>query len=346
MKTTLLAVRLPPTMLADLHACPGIRDRFSILAIGQIDEARIRLAADGRAINYLQDWPHEGAAEATRALYRSIRDGCCVTHAIIAQPLHWYSTEARGGLLDGDGFFPRIFWLESYFDRAFLDEVGCPYTADNEVIRYASECIPREVRRRQRSKFDQPEALSPTELHELLGPSEYAVVIYGQVPGDMALADTSGGMPYDGWIDAIVRSNPETRFLFKHHPRARTELDAYPNLVEIGDYDTLSLLEAYPYAAAYSSTVIVEAVMRGAKVATGGHHALSGLVPRITRPEDATNLIPQLDCWAERPPNIPQIADRLSFLEHRYSMRLSDSDALVRLTVDPSRVLDFYRSRA
>ncbi len=346
MKTTLLAVRLPPTMLADLHACPGIRDRFNILAIGQHDEAEVRFAADGRAINYLRDWPHEGAREATHAVYRSVRDSCCVTHAIIAQPLHWYSDEARAGLLGGDASVPRIFWLESYFDRAFLDEVGCPYMADNEVIRYASQCVPREVRRRQRSKFDQPEALSPAELHELLAPPEYTVVIYGQVPGDMALAETSGGMTYEAWIDAIVRSNPETRFLFKHHPRARTELATYPNLVEIGDYDTLSLLEAYPYAAAYSSTVIVEAVMRGAKVATGGHHALAGLLPRITRPEDAANLIPQLDCWSERPPSIPGMAERLSFLEHRYSMRLSDPDALVRLTVDPSRVLDFYRSRA
>jgi hypothetical protein len=345
MKTTLLAVRLPPTMLADLHACPGIRDRFNILAIGQHDEAEIRFAADGKAINYLRDWPHEGAREATHALYRAIRDSCRVTHAIIAQPLHWYSNEARDGLLEGDAFFPRIFWLESYFERAFLDEVGCPYMADNEVVRYAHECISQPIRRRQRSKFDQPEALRPAELYELLGPTENAVVVYGQVPGDMALADTSGGMPYEDWIDAIVRSNPQTRFLFKHHPLMRTELAPRPNLVEIGDYDTLSLLEAYPLAAAYSSTVIVEAVMRGVKIATGGHHALAGLVPRITKAADAAHLIPQLDHW-EKALDMARIADRISFLEHRYSVRLSDPDALVRLTVDRSRVLDFYRSRA
>src|SRR5690606_30525248 len=51
MKPTLLAVRLSPAMIADLHDCPGLLDHFRVLAIGQRSEEDVRFAARGRPVN-------------------------------------------------------------------------------------------------------------------------------------------------------------------------------------------------------------------------------------------------------------------------------------------------------
>lgn len=341
MTSTLLAVRLPPRMLAELHSCPGIRDRFRIVAVGQHDEAAVRLAADGRAVNYMQDWPDDTNPDETFDLYAALATAARVSHAIVAQPLHWYSEAVAAGLTHS-AMGVRVFWLESYFDRATLDEVGAAYTPDNEFLRFEARCATLPVRRRAVSKFEQPASMSPAVLHEMFGDGPGVVPIFGQVPGDMALADSSGGLPYLEWIDAIVAGNPDVRFLFKHHPMARTDLPAYPNLFEV-DVDVLSLLAAYPMAAAYSSTVIREGVERGVRFATGGHHLLSGLTYRVTDRDRARDLVATLaECGTLPGP----LLRRLSFLEHRYALRLSDPDALVRLTVDPARVLDYYRGRA
>lgn len=343
MKSTLLAVRLPPRMLAELHDCPGILDRFRILAIGQHSEEEVRFAARGRPINYLQDWPDESDREATAALYRGLLASCNVSHAIIAQPLLWYSNVVDS-VLDDWRFGPRPvrrFWLEAYFDRAYLDELGALYTPENEVREFetaaAPEGFPRPV-----SKFEQPAARGAESLWSEFGGPERVVVVFGQVPDDMSLVIPDGELGYFEWLDAIFAGNPETPFLFKHHPKMRTALPAYPNVVEI-DVDVLSLTSAYRYAAAFSSTVIVEGCARGCLFATGGHHAMFGHTLPIRTRVDAPGLVGNL---AAVEPDDEAIVRRLGFLERCYSVRLSDPCVLDRLTIDRRHVVDWYAARA
>lgn len=345
-RSTLLAVRLPPRMLAELYDCPGILDNFRILAIGQHDESAVRLAAYGRPVNYLRDWPDEGEAWKTRNLYSGLVPACNVTHAIIAQPLQWYSIEvdAAFATFASGPHAVRRFWLESYFDRAYLDEVGALYMRDNEVRRYCYSVSPAAPIFRPVSKFSQPARVDPETIHAHFGPPSVTVVIFGQVPGDMALVD-GGGLPYAEWLDAIIASNPETRFLFKQHPFGRTELANYPNVTEV-DVDVLSLLDAYRYAAAYSSTVIAEGIARGVLFATGGNHAMFGHTLHIGARGHAGGLVEQLATFIPCYPDEEGARRRLGFLDRRYSLRLSDPCVLDRLTVDPARVVDWYEARA
>lgn len=350
---TLLAVRLPPRMLADLHRCPGILDRFRILAIGQHDEAEVRLHAGGMAINYLRDWPDETSEERTLDLYAAIARSCNVTHAIIAQPGHWYSSAVDGGFAVA-GVSARRFWLESYFDRATLDEIGGPYDRANEVTAYADVLRCERALLGPVSKFAQPVAISREEVRSRLGADPArTLVIYGQCPGDMALAQSAGNLDYYGWIAAISDCNPGIRILFKQHPLARTVLaPVWPNVSELpDDFDTLSLLDAFPYGAAYSSTVILEGVARGVQFATGGFHYLHPYCYTVTDAHSAGPLLPKLDEFYQAPSSdrarrTRSIDCRLGFLERAYALHLSDPATLVRLTVDPMRLADYYAWRA
>lgn len=341
---TLLAVRLPPRMLAELYDCPGILDNFRILAIGQHDESAVRLAAYGRPVNYLRDWPDEGEAWKTRNLYSGLVPACNVTHAIVAQPLQWYSVEvdAAFAAFASGPHAVRRFWLESYFDRAYLDEVGALYMPDNEARMWAPTFAHPRGRERLRSKFSQPEPQTARALHAELGPASDRIVVFGQVPDDMSLVLPNGELRYMTWLDAIFRANPGVRFLFKHHPLARTDLQPYANVTEV-DVDVLSLLNAFPCVAAYSSTVISEAVARGAAVATGGHHAMFGLTVPIASAAGAAGLLERLRAHVV---DTSAVAARLGFLEHRYSLRLSDPAVLDRLLIEPWRVGQWYERRA
>lgn len=344
MKSTLLAVRLSPAMIADLHDCPGLLDHFRVLAIGQRSEEDVRFAARGRPLSYLQDWPDESRPEATEALYRGLIASCRVTHAIVAQPLQWYSTVVDRVLGEQrDDVQPvRRFWTEAWFDRAYLDEFGALYMPENEARMWAPTFAHPRGRERLRSKFSQPEPQTARALHAELGPASDRIVVFGQVPDDMSLVLPNGELRYMTWLDAIFRANPGVRFLFKHHPLARTDLQPYANVTEV-DVDVLSLLNAFPYVAAYSSTVISEAVARGAAVATGGHHAMFGLTVPIASAAGAAGLLERLRAHVV---DTSAVAARLGFLEHRYSLRLSDPAVLDRLLIEPWRVGQWYERRA
>lgn len=342
MKPLLLAVRLPPYMLAELSRNVAVREAFEVLAVGQIPQHEAHSC--GATISYLRDYPHDALEARTTALYSSIVDASWVTHAIVAQPLHWYSVAVEN-VLRARGV--RVFWLESYFGRALLDEIGCPYTHDNEILRYGHlGDADRRIPRRLVTKFPHTQPASSTSEDLVTKYGSDAVIVFGQVPTDMALRDTSGGLAYDDWLTALITRNPTVRFLFKHHPLARTESAALAssNVVEVAE-SVEALCSTYAFGASYSSTVIREGFdFKMHAFVTGGHHLMSGLTNRVVAPEGLDDVLARLAsqaAWVSSPKGAFDVKQRLSFLEHQYTLHLDSPAVLERLLV-PRNSLELY----
>jgi len=328
-----------PDMVDQLRRCPGMLDYFDrIVSVGQ----------DPR--HDLRDWVTDGdeAQQArTYRLYRELAANLQVTHAIVSQPLMWYAEAAASALREAG---VRVFWTERYFDKAILDEIGCQYTADSELARYGDAFTAMRLWERSGTREAQPPPAPPEALWAKYGPPRNVVPIFGQVPTDRALADTSGGMTYADWLYAIVAINPAVQFLFKQHPIARTELPALPNIVEVDEH-VHSLIDAYPNAiASFSSTVIIEAMGRLQRappvVFTGGHHFMSGLTFRLRDPPQAALVTTRLQKgFALNTEYRRAVRRRLSFVEDRYTMRLDDVVTLQRLIAAPGAAFEFYAGR-
>jgi hypothetical protein len=324
--STLLCVRVPRARVDDLRRCPGLVGGYfdRVMSLGQSADDDVR---------HWVDYGSPTQVERTKALCSALADSCRVTHAIICQPLLWYSTAAAEALR---ACGVRVFWTEGYFDRMILDEIGVQYTADNELVRFGHLAQPAPMPLRLSTRYAQPAAVAPEVLRRRYGPE--AMPIFGQVADDMALRDMSGGMSYEQWLRALIESNPQTHLLFKHHPLKRTELPSAPNVTVVNEH-VHALFAAYQEAAAYSSTVILEGVARGVRFATGGHHFMAGLTLRIGAPSDAAGVLRRLQ---RARPSRYLIELRLAFIENRYTVRFDEERALARLICAPEALPLYY----
>ena len=316
----LLLVRLTSEMAEQVYNAPGVGTTFSqIVAVAQRPPDR------SVALWWEQDHPDELQPEQTRVYYHQLIKDHGITHAIICQPLLWYS-EVVAEVCRMHGV--KVFWTEAFLGGLCpLDAVGCHYTQDNEIVRYEA-CTPLAIPELYFvTKHPQPTARHPAELLaalEVTNPYD-CVMVFGQVPGDMSLKQT-GGLTYEAWLDALLETNPDTIFLFKHHPFAETELVKERPRFRVINEDVHTLLNAFPVCAAYSSTVIFEGLIRGCRFVTGGYHTMRGLTHHVS---DLASAGP-IRRLAFTPP-YEQLRRRLSFLTRWYFQRLDSLRTLQRL---------------
>jgi hypothetical protein len=253
-----------------------------------------------------------------------------VARAIILTPLYWVFNAVRDAC---DRARVDSIWSEVFLtEKLILDRVGCQYTADSELVRYADTASPLDPEPLGPTRFGQPGDRDPAEMRRAVASGHGRIVaLFGQVPGDNALADSSGGMPYREWIDAVVGRNPSTLFVFKHHPAVRTPgVEAHRNLRAVKE-SLRTLLAAFEAFAAYSSTVIIEgAAETGRLFATGGHHLLggNGLCLRVRSPNEAEGLYERI---RGARPDPAALKKRLGFVTRRYALRPSSPDFARRL---------------
>lgn len=275
---------------------------------------------------------HPGRFEEVRDLASMVIRRRGVAKAVILTPLFWMSEAIRSAC---EKARVESIWSEVFLtDKLVFDRVGCQYTADNEIVRYAERARPLDPEPLGPTRFPQPPGRDPASVRASLGAGRGpCVVVFGQVPQDNSLRDTKDCMTYPGWIDAIASANPSTTFLFKHHPVKHTPgVERHANIRPVNE-SVGTLLSAFDAFAAYSSTTIIEGAANAGRIfATGGHHYLSGdgLTVKINAARYAGGLYERLS--AARP-DPARLRRRLGFVTRRYALRPSSPEVLRRLTV-------------
>jgi len=279
-----------------------------------------------------------GAPEGIVALTREIIQKHNVRKCIILTPLYWFSNAVKEALDEAE---VDTIWSEVFPDnRIILDRAGCQYTADNDIVRHAPAFPDVPADPPKSTRFRQPDARTPAEIRAAakIENGQPVVVVLGQVPGDHALLDTTGGMNYYRWLHSIFTKNPNTAFLFKQHPAGKNNVNARTKNIEmyhnvrIVDESIFSLFLAFDAFAAFSSTAIMEGVIQGKAFATGGHHFINhpDLCLRLSSPEDAENLYEKIRAFKSD----DDLRKRwIAFLTRGYTMRPSSPLLSQRLAV-------------
>lgn len=338
-----LLVRVPPVEAAGLAWNPALRGRFKFSVLSGEDPApymEIGLFQDVRWF----PWETKRWYSVVRDLAGEMADRRGFRLAVVLTPLCWFS-EAAAEALRARGC--EVVWSEGFLGRRLMfDRVGCHYTARNEIDAHADSWPALPPDRPAGTRLPQPPDGTAGDLLELAGGPD-AVVLWGQVPDDHATYETAGGLEYQDWVEAILDGNPDTRFVFKHHPHGRgcphgltPRIEGRPN-VAVVDESLDVLLRAFRLHAAYSSTVILEGALRGLAFATGGRHYLDaeGLRLRVARREDAHGLAARLSAFR---PDPDRLARRLAFVTRAYALDPSDPRVLDRLTLTSE---DYFKKR-
>lgn len=274
---------------------------------------------------------HPGRFEEVRDIALRVIRKRGVSKALILTPLFWMSEAIRAAC---DMSRVESVWGEVFLtDKLIFDRIGCQYTADNEIVRYADRAPCVDPEPLGPTRFPQPPAKNPAAVRAELGGPGPAMVVFGQVPTDNSLRDTNGCMTYPQWIDAIISRNRGTRVLFKHHPaKATPGLERHGN-VRVVNESVGTLMAAFDAFAAYSSTTIIEGAANAGRIfATGGHHFLSGdgLTIKIGSAKYAGGLHDRL---VGTRPDPARLRRRLGFVTRRYALRTSSPEAARRLLV-------------
>lgn len=258
--------------------------------------------------------------------FRSIVIKQKIELVIVTQKLFLYSNIAEKVCSE---LSIKVIFTEFFFDdKLIFDELGMQYTKENQATGVCElpidwPKIDREEQPEDRSKMD---IIARYNIPQ----DQKVVVIYGQVLWDMSLVESPKGMTYDEYIDSLCRSNPDTLFLFKPHPKdnygsPNSTKYQYPNMIRVDE--SLRSLFQFPAHTAYSSTVIFEGVSRGLRFASVGYHLLQEHTFRITRESfrDIYNKILSLTL------DIEMIRRNVSYITNIYAMPMSDPGLVDRL---------------
>jgi hypothetical protein len=233
------------------------------------------------------------------------------------------------------------------FCEAFLgsdnvfDRVGFHYMPDNEIKRYAPKIkltgnfiIPQET------KMEQPDDISWDAFIKKYGlsKSDKYIVLMGQEMGDKSLIYSKNPdvQTYTDYIHRLAMDNLDVKFIFKPHPVYLTFkkhlakdiafIYNYRNIVPV--YEGINtLFNLFDKFTAFSSTTILEGLMREKKFATLGHHFCSedGLVLQLTSKDMFKGLYDRLE---EFKIDGALRMRYLEFLINYYAIRL-DSEKLI-----------------
>lgn len=237
----------------------GLRSKAEFVAtVGQ--DALPDLPAHCRPDVQMRDWPCEPDPTASLHFYRDLLAGLRITHALVCQPLLWYSDQVATACAEAG---VRLTWCEQCLDgKVGFDSQGGQYTERNDLT-YDS-LFPASAPAAFATKHPQPD-------HVSLGRDEDALVVWGQLPWDMSLM-AHHGTPYKQWMDAALAQ--PGRVLYKRHPLLSPDEDpvVVPSSAEVISAHVDDLLALTPWHAAFSSTVILEGLAQGCFFATGGRH--------------------------------------------------------------------------
>jgi hypothetical protein len=323
----LVVVRPKPEWLVLLSQNPALQDIPKIV-IGQQPVEVYKKFCSGKWTPVMQPAKEGNKARIQQELYNLFRSRK-VSHVLVTQKLLWYSTVVE--MVCASLRIP-LTWCEAFFDdRIIMDRTGLQYCKDND-LKFDSigpmepPLLPKSTRE------PQPGVTSVAEMQAKVPESRDAVVVFGQTPYDMSLKERPG-IGYLEWMDAMFRGNPDTRFLFKHHPLAKTPgIEKHSNVTAV-NASLDSLFEAFELFASFSSTTIFEGMIRGRSFATGGYHFCSGLTLPVHNVVDARDLVRRLreytfsaDAWARR----------LFFICNRYTIPLNSPHLWERLN-QPSK---------
>lgn len=316
-------VRPKPEWLALLSQNPALKDSPKMV-IGQQPVEVYKKFCSGKWTPVMQPAKESNKARIQQELHNLFR-GTKVSHVLMTQKLLWYSTVVETVCTS---LRIPLTWCEAFFDdRIIMDRTGLQYCKDND-LKFESigpvelPLLPKSTRE------PQPGTTSVDELQSKVPEPRDAVVVLGQTPYDMSLKERPG-IGYPEWMDAMFRGNPDTRFLFKHHPLAKTPgIEKHSN-VTVVNASLDSLFAAFELFASFSSTTIFEGMIRGRSFATGGYHFCSGLTLPVHAAGDAHDLVGKLrkhtfsaEAWARR----------LFFICNRYTIPLNSPHLWERLT--------------
>lgn len=316
-----LLVRFPPKAAVKIAQNPYLQDvNFHVLA----QHPASAYPRGGRFASCGQDFPRSDREDLILERVKNLIEKYEIQQVIATQKLFWYSNVVERACKE---LGVSIMWSEAFFDgKMIFDRAGLPYTKDNELFLDRSVKTD-EIRPPKKTREPQPAIANRADLYERYGTGCF--VVFGQVPTDMALVDHHG-TDYQIWLDKLFRSNPQTNFLFKHHPLCKTRLRQYGN-VEIANESVIALFETYSEFASFSSTVIYEGLCRGKKFVTGGRHFCDHqdmVIGRASHLFDIRERLIDFQAFVDR---------RLSFVQHYYTIDLSGEklrDRIMLSTLD------------
>ncbi len=323
MNSTLYLCRLPWQNVAAMAANPHIRKAFpTIVASHQVHPTE-----DPGVDRYEVDYAVPEKPTQTRKFIRRMLIRNAVSHVVASQKLLWYSDILQEQC---DVLGVKLIWSEPFFDgRCIFDQSGLPYTKVNDLCfdesfsdNLVAACPPQPIKQTREAQ--------PAECH-LSGFSGNEVVIFGQVPWDMALRDYPG-LNYRAWLKDLVGGHQSVLFLFKHHPKAQTPyVPEFENLLVV-DASIDWLFEKFQTFAAFSSTTILEGTLRGKENwITAGNHFLSGILPSFPKPGSdwLLEMVQEVQNHDRR-----AMKRRLAFVTNAYTLPLDGKAVALRLTTE------------
>lgn len=270
-----------------------------------------------------------------------------ITHALISQPLFWYSEITAEQCRAAD---VPITWFEDFLGGAHIyDKIGGPYTAHNEIQEFAEMFPALDPVAPEGTRFPQPTDKAPEQiLGEYGADPEKSIVLFGQSEWDMSLVERADRLSYEAWMRTLVRLNPGTRFLLKEHPlyKARGLSSVAAEILRFGNVQLYTesiwaTFKTFRHFAAYSSTVILEGAFLGKPFITGGRHFLDHPALSIvaTLPCQFENVLQRSAGFAGSVGSAQMLRQRLSFITRFYTMKPDDPRLADRLLLSSE---EFY----
>lgn len=265
-----------------------------------------------------------------------------------AQPLHPYNGIMRQVCKE---LKIEHFNTETFCDDKWVfDKIGCQYTFPNEIYKYVNKLpllknIPLDLPKNTRQP--QPSTITKEVFFKKYGlnKEDKYIVFLGQLLWDMSIKVSANifTKTYEKFVDLVLKSNPNIKFIVKHHPlyirtgryKEVSFFKNYPNVIIVNEsIDTL--FNIFNNFVSFSSTTILEGIIRNKKFATMGFHFCNNddLVIQLKNNSRAEYLYKQLENF-----NINFITREhyLRFICNYYTIDLSSQKLYDRLTMSSDK---------
>lgn len=227
---------------------------------------------------------------------------------INAQPLHPYNTIMRTAC---NNLNIRVINYETFFNgKLILDYKSAQYDCPNEIYSYVDKIKVGEesnIDMVGKTRQPQPDTISKEIFFKKynLPKNKNYIVLLGQLLWDMSVKKTVNPeiKNYKQYVDLILKSNPETTFIIKPHP-IYLQHQHHPDMNFIKNYKNIvlvnesleTLFNIFNEFTSFSSSTILEGIIRNKKFATIGFHFCNNddLIIQLRKNTNAENLFVQL----------------------------------------------------
>jgi hypothetical protein len=263
---------------------------------------------------------------------------------INAQPLHPYNETMKQVC---NNLNIEVINYETFFDdKWILDKIGCQYTEENEIEQYIDTIsVPKDAQIQfpSKSREKQPQIISRSELFQKYNLSENNkyIVVLGQLLWDMSLKQCITSKIDDplSYYRLLFESNPDVTFLFKIHPKYSnwknhpdmTFLKNFSNVIIVNE-SLETLFNNFNHFTSFSSSCILEGLIREKKFATIGYHFCNNpnLVVQLKHFKDFNNLYYKLNSFTI---NLKLLRKYLYFVCNLYTVNANSRQLYERLTL-------------